>query len=144
MTYVVKLNGTVLVEADWPPMAQAAWTRASRDRDSAQTGGVAELWKDGELLSRVQPETLRGHRWPDREVPECTLRDVLKALLQLLRDDDWSTKTIAEAMTAYGLPTTRARVDALRGSTSGKRAEVTTAELVVLISAVLNAYKSSD
>ncbi len=144
MTYVITLNGHQIVETDWPPMAQAAWFRASRDRDSAQHGGTAECWKDGDLLARVQPEMLRGHRWPDRKSPECDLRDVFKSLLQLLRDDGWDAKTIADAMTEYGLPTTRARVDALRGSTSGKRAEVSPAEVVVLVYAVLNAYKASE
>lgn len=143
MMYRVLLNGAVLTQTEWAPLAQAAWNRASRDRDSAQLGGSAELWKDGRLLSRVQPETLRGHRWPDHECPETDLRDALKALLQLLRDDEWTAKEIAEAMTEFGLPTTRARIDALRGSTQGKRTEVTAAEIVVLINAVLSAYKKS-
>ncbi len=143
MTYVVKLNGAVVAQTDWPPLAQAAWNRAARDRDSAQHGGTAELWKGADLLARVRPHTLRGHPWPDADVPACDLRDVLKALLQLLRDDDWDAKGIAEAMTQYGLPTTRARIDALRGSSAGKRTEVTEAELVVMLGAILNAYKSA-
>jgi hypothetical protein len=142
--YIIRLNGQAIADTEWPPLAQAAWNRASRDRDSAQHGGNAELRKDGTLLARVQPETGRGHAWPDAETPECDLRDVLKALLQLLRDDEWTTKEIAEAMTAFGLPTTRGRVDALRGSTQGKRTEVTAAELVVMIYSVLAAYKARD
>lgn len=47
-------------------------------------------------------------------------------------------------MTAHGLPTTRSRIDALRGSTQGKRTEVTAAELVVLLSSVLNEYKGDE
>jgi len=141
--YVVKLDGEVLASTDWPPLAQAAWNRAARDRDSAQLGGTAELWKDGSLLARVHPETLRGHRWPDESAPDADLRDVLKALLLLFRDDDWTAKEIAEAMTAAGLPTTRSRIDALKGSTAGKRTEVMPAELVVMINAVLSAYKRS-
>ncbi|MCC4588775.1 hypothetical protein LL962_16980 [Xanthomonas sp. NCPPB 1067] len=142
--YTVKLNGQVLCHTDWPPRAQAAWIRASRDRDSAQRGGVAELWKGDRLLTRVQPETLVGHPWPDREVPESDLRDVLKVLLLLLRDDGWDTREIADAMTERGLPTTRARIDALRGSTQGKRTQVTAPELVTLIDAVLSHYKQQN
>lgn len=138
--YTVKLNGRVLAHTDWPPLAQAAWNRAARDRDSAHHGGVAELWRDNEMLARVQPETIVGHPWPDG--PECDLREVLKALLQLLRDDGWTTKEIAEAMTEYGLPTTRARVDSLKGSTQGKRTEVTASELTTLIFSVISAYKA--
>lgn len=143
MTYRVLLNGAVICETDWPPMAQAAWHRVTRDRDAAQHGGAAVLERDGNVLARVQPETMRGHPWPDRDVPECALRDVLKAALQLLRDDGWDTREVADAMTAYGLPTTRARIDALRGSTPGKRTEVSAAELVTMLYAVLGEYKKS-
>ncbi|WP_155393704.1 hypothetical protein [Xanthomonas albilineans] len=139
--YTVKLNGEALCRTDWPPRAQAAWSRAGRDRDSAQRGGVAELWKGDQLLARVHPESLVGHPWPDRDVPEVGLRDVLKSLLLLLRDDGWDARAIANAMTERGLPTTRGRIDALRGSTQGKRTEVTAAELVTLIDAVLAQYK---
>jgi len=142
MMYTVKLNGQVLCHTDWAPRAQAAWNRVARDRDSAQKGGVAELWKGERLLARVQPQTLVGHPWPDREVPESDLRDVLKSLLLLLRDDGWDARAIADAMTTQGLPTTRGRIDALRGSTQGKRTEVTAAELVTLLDAVLSEYRS--
>lgn len=143
-TYEVRLNGQVVASTDWPPLAQAAWNRAARDRDSAQRGGVAELYVRGALVAAVQPETGRGAPWPDRESAECDPRDVFKALLQLLRDDGWDAKQIADAMTQAGLPTTRGRIDALRGSTAGKRTEVTAAELVVAINAVLTAYKRGD
>jgi hypothetical protein len=142
MTYTIKLDERVLVHTDWPPMAQAAWTRATRDRDAAQHGGTAELWSDSTLVAQVRPEIGRGHPWPEGH--DCDLRDVLKALLQLLRDDDWGVKEIAQAMTAFGLPTTRGRIDGLRGSSAGQRSEVTAAELVVMISAVLNQYKKGD
>jgi hypothetical protein len=142
--YTVKLNGQMLASTDWPPLAQTAWNRASRDRDSAQHGGKAELWVDTQLVASVQPETLRGHRWPMREVPECGLRDVFKAMLLLLRDDGWDAKEIADAMTAFGLPTTRSRIDALRGSTAGKRTEVCAAEIVTMLYALLNQYKKGS
>lgn len=142
--YRVILNDRLVCETDWPVMAQAAWNRATRDRDSAQHGGVAVLEKDGRVLARVQPETLRGHRWPDTSEPEANWHDVVKAFLLLLRDDNWSSKEVAEAMTSYGLPTSRARIDALRGSTPGKRTEVMPAEVVTMIHAVVNAYRSGQ
>lgn len=142
MMYTVKLDGRVLARTEWEPMAQAAWTRATRDRDAAQRGGSAELWQDNTLLARVRPETGRGHRWPNGQ--ECDLRDVLKALLQLLRDDGWDAKELAAAMTECGLPTSRARIDALRGSSQGHRSEVTPAEIVVMLNAVLSQYKKTS
>jgi hypothetical protein len=142
--YRVILNDRLVCETDWPVMAQAAWNRAARDRDSAQHGGVAVLEKDSRVLARVQPETRRGHRWPDDEAPEATWHDTVKALLLLLRADNWSSKDVAEAMTSYGLPTSRARIDALRGSTPGKRTEVMPAEVVLMIYAIVNAYRSGQ
>ena len=142
--YSIYLNDELQCETDWPPMAQAAWNRAGRDRNAAQHGGIATLKKDGHILVSAQPQTLKGLPWPDHDEPECDLRDVVKSLLLLLRHDGWDAKEIAEAMTAHGLPTTRSRIDALRGSTQGKRTEVTAAELVVLISSVLNEYKRSE
>lgn len=143
--YVVKLNDEITCATDLAVVAQAAWNRASRDRDSAQRGGVAELWRDQRLLARVQPETLIGHEWPDPETPLPDLRDVFKALLQLLRTDGWDAKEIAEAMTGeLGFPTTRARIDAMRGSTSGKRTEVTHSEIIAVIYAAIKKHRRED
>lgn len=142
--YSIYLDEQLLCETDWPPMAQAAWNRVGRDRNAAQHGGQAVMKKDGRILACGRPQTLKGLPWPDPDFPESNLRDVVKALLLLLRHEGWDARKIAEAMTASGLPTTRARIDALRGSTQGKRTEVTASELVVLISAVLNDYKSNE
>lgn len=120
-------------------MAQAAWERASRNRDATQHGGHAVLRRDGAVMAEGRPKLKDGIPWPDAE-NACDLRDVLKAAL-LLRHDGWDARELAEAMTARGLPTTRARIDALRGSTQGKRTEVTAAEIVVMLSAVLSEYK---
>lgn len=141
--YRVLLNGQLQAESEWPPLAQAAWDRAARNRDAAQHGGLAELWRGNERLAQVQPQMGRGAPWPDRTVPECGLRDVVKAILLVLRDDGWDAKEVATAMTDLGLPTTRGRIDALRGSQAGKRAEVTPAELVVMLQAVLAKYRAS-
>ncbi|WP_148558678.1 hypothetical protein [Pseudomonas chlororaphis] len=142
--YRIHLDDELICETEWSPLAQAAWNRAARNRDSAQSGGTAEIWKGSELLSRVRPQTLHGHPWPDKNSPECDLRDVIKHLLLLLRHDGWDAKEVAEAMTAAGLPTTRSRIDALRGSTPGKRTELVPAELVVLISSILGEYKRTE
>lgn len=139
MKYAVYLGEKVVSETDWPPLAQAAWHRASRDWSAGTHGAQAELWIDGKLLRSVVPRS-HGHPWP--EGPECDLRDVLKALIQLLRDDEWDTTEIAEAMTTFGLPTSRSRIDALKGGDRARRAEVAPAELVVLINAVLSVYKT--
>lgn len=93
--YKIFLNEQLVCETDWPPMAQTAWNRAARDRDAAQHGGIAKLEKNGRTISSVKPEMGRGHPWPDSENPESNMRDVLKALLQLLRDDGWDAKEIA-------------------------------------------------
>lgn len=134
MEYRITVGGQLIVTCNWQPMAEAAWHRATRNED----GGAVELYKDGRLISRVMPERGRGHRWPDG--PECGMQDIVRALLLLLRDDEWDVKEIAEAMTASGLPTSRARVDAMRGG-SGRRATISPAEVVVMISAVLDAYR---
>lgn len=138
--YQVYLDGQLVCASEWPPMAQAAWQRVTRHRD----GGRAVICKDGRVLADVEARRGYATPWPDAETPECDLRDVLKSLLLLLRHDGWDAREIADAMSAQGLPTTRARIDALRGSTPGKRTEVTPAELTVLLSAILSDYKKHE
>lgn len=138
--YRVYLDGALTCATEWQPMAEAAWNRATRHRD----GGLAELELDGRILASVEAGRGRSAGWPDQDTAACDLRDVLKNLLLLLRHDGWDAREIADAMTARGLPTTRARIDALRGSTPGKRTEVTPAELVVLISSILSEYKRTE
>ncbi len=116
-------------------MAQAAWHRATRDQSA---GGVVELFKDGRLIASHRITGGRGAIWPEGEA--CSLQDVVKAILQLLRDDDWDAKQIAQAMTDYGLPTSRARVDGMRGS-SGRSLELSHAEIVTMLNAILSEYK---
>lgn len=139
--YRIYLNEELLCKTDWPPRAQAAWDRASRDRESAQHGGQAVLVKDDAVIADVQPETGRGHPWPDRAVPETDLRDAVKAAVLLLRHAGVDAQALADSMTREGLPTTRSRIDALRGSTPGKRAEVSAAELVTLLYAAIPLLK---
>ena len=141
--YLIRLNGDPVCETDWPPMAEAAWHRASRDRNTAQHGGHAELLKDGRVIASGLPQLKTGIPWPATE-ESCDLRSVLNTLLLLLRHDGWDAKELAAAMTERGLPTTRGQIDSLRGSTQGKRREVHPAELVVLLNAVLNEYKQTE
>ena len=137
MKYRVVTNDQALVETEWSPLAQAAWHRATRDENA----GRVELFRDGQMLARVMPERGRGHRWPDGE--ECNLRDVLKTLLQLLRDDGWDAKELADRMTEHGLPTSRSRIEGMRGA-AGKRSTPSHAEIVVMLDAVLDSYKKAQ
>lgn len=144
MTYRILVDEAPVCETDWPPLAQAAWSRAVRQWSGAQARSRVVLKKDGRTLADVINRDPQAPEWPDRDEPPCDLRDVLKAILQLLRDDDWDAREIAEAMTNYGLPTTRARIDALRGGDRTRRAEVTAAEITVLLHAVLGEYKRGE
>jgi hypothetical protein len=137
----IYLDEELLCQTDWPPMAQAAWHRASRDRDAAQHGGEAVIFKDGRELARVQPRTGLGHPWPDNEVSATDLHDVVKTMLTMLRHAGIDTPTLAQSCTEAGLPMTRARIDALRGNTPGKRTAVCPAEIVVLLSASIPLIK---
>lgn len=141
--YYIYLNGDLICQTDWPPMAQAAWNRAARDRDSAQHGGEAMIKRDNDVLARVRPRMKDGHPWPDAGAAEATWHDVVRQLMLMLRDDGLSARDIADAMTDMGLPTTRSRVDALRGSSRGKRTEVVPAELVTMIAAII-AQRAQD
>ena len=137
MTYAVKHNSVPVTQTDWSPMAQAAWHRATRDQ---ATGGIVELLKNGRVIATHRIVGGRGADWPDG--PACGLRDVVKALMQLLRDDDWDAKQVADAMSKQGLPTSRARVEAMKGS-AGRSVDLSHAEVVTLINAVLSEYKSN-
>lgn len=121
------------MQTDWPPLAQAAWFREIRDFTSPD-GLSVELWRDGQLVERRNAGG-RNFSWPD--AGECDMSDVAQALLQLLRGDKWSAKEIADAMSEYGLATSRRRVDLLRGR---DKEPPHASELVVLINAVMTAY----
>lgn len=136
MIYEVRLNGESITRTQWQPMAEAAWHRATRDQTA---GGIVQLLIDGTVAATHRVVGGRGGQWPGQA---SGLRDVAKAIIQLLRTDNWSTKEIAEAMTAYGLPTARARVDAIKGS-AGRSADVSHAEIITLIYAVIKEYKQA-
>ena len=133
----IYLDEELLCKTDWPPMAQAAWHRASRDRDAAQHGGQSIIIKDGRELARVQPRTGVGHHWPDRDANASDMHDVVKTLMTMLRHAGIDAVALAQSCSETGLPMTRARIDALRGSTPGKRTAVCEAEIVCLLSAAI-------
>lgn len=135
MTYTIQHDGNVVAKTDWSPLAQAAWHRATRDQAA---GGVVELLKDGRVIATHRIVGGRGASWPDG--PACGLQDIVKAILQLLRDDGWDARQIAEAMTTSGLATSRARIDGMRGS-AGRSVELSHAEIVAMIYAVISGYK---
>ena len=67
MKYRILLDDAPVGTSDRLPVAQAAWDRATRHRDAAQHGGEAVLLIDGHVVAAVQPRTLDGHPWPERE-----------------------------------------------------------------------------
>lgn len=143
-SYAIYLNSHLVCQTSWPHQAQAAWNRAARDRSSSVNGGSAELYKDGVPLACVRPQTRTGHPWPDDEAPEANWHDVMRSLIRLLRDDDWSAREIANAMTAAGLSTSRSQIDSLRGSSQGSRRHVHPAEVVIMLDAVLRRYRGDE
>ena len=142
--YRVYLNDELMAKTDWLPLAVAAWDRASRDRDSAQHGGVAVLQRDGAVIASEQPRTGAGHPWPDAATREPDLRDLAAAIQMLTKVAGVDARTLADAATELGLPTTRGRLDGIRTQQDGKRAHVSAAELVVLCYAAIHAIKSNE
>lgn len=135
MIYTVKRDGMVLVSGDWPPLTQAAWHRATRDQ---RAGGLIELERDGRRIASHRVTGGTGASWPDG--PTCGLQEIFKGIVALLRDDGWDSKQLAAAMTAFGFPTSRSRIDGMKGS-AGHPVDLSAAEIVVLLYAVLNDYK---
>ena len=142
--FEIVLNGRLMLSTKWPPQAQAAWVRATRDRDSAHHGGTAVLLKNGKELAKVQPETVVGHDWPDRSTPEPDLSALARAITGIAKNLGYEADEIAASMTNRGLETTRSQLDALRGSGGAgkKRRTVSVAELIVLCDAIVNLLKT--
>lgn len=139
--YEIYLNDELVGRSDWPPVAQAAWDRAARDRDSAQHGGEAALWKDGQKIASVQPRTGAGHPWPDQATEIVGLRDLAAAILQLSRIAGADARVVAEKLTEMGMPTNPARLKSIAATESGRRTATTPAELVSLCYAAIGALK---
>ena len=146
MKYRILLDDATVGAADWLPIAQAAWDRATRHRDAAQHGGEAVLLIDGRVVASVQPRTLEGYPWPVRDDHVTDLRDVVKAVLALARAAGVSPQMLAQAMGDNGLPTTAARLKNISTMEQGRRSATSPAELVAMCYAaiaVLNDEKTS-
>lgn len=142
MKYRVFLDDAEISSSDWLPVAQAAWDRASRDRDAAQHGGEAVLMIDGRIVASVQPRTRDGHRWPVQADHVTDLRDLSKAVLMLARSAGVSQHELADALTNHGLLTTRARLKNISTTEKGRRSATCPAELVALCYAAASIVRS--
>ena len=142
MKYRIFIADETVGMTDWLPIAQAAWDRASRDRDAAQRGGEAVLMIDGRVAAAVQPRTLHGHPWPVAGDHVTDLRDVAKSVLMLARAAGVSAGDVADAMSARGLPTTPARLKSISTTERGRRSHVSAAELVAMCYAAASLLKS--
>lgn len=135
MKWCVRVDGNKVVDSDWQPIAEAAWHRATRDQ---YAGGEVELLRDGEIVAAHKVTRGRGASWPLGD--PCGLQHIVKQIVLLLREDGWDARKIAEAMTRAGLATSRARVEAMRGS-SGRAIEMCPAEIVTLLHSITREYR---
>jgi hypothetical protein len=139
--YRIYLDEELLCRTSWLPLAQAAWSRFSRDREGAQHGGQILLFKDQTELASVQPRTGQGWPWPDKSTAEVDLRDVAAAVQQLARVAGVPAAALADELTAQGLPTTPARLKSMSTQQDGRRTHVGAAELVTLCYAAIGVLK---
>lgn len=139
--YEIWLDDELICCDDWMPRVQAAWDRASRNRDAAQRGGIVRLLLNGQEIARRKASTGTSNPWPDGE--SITQRDVAKALMTLVRHLGISDKDVADTMTAQGLPTTRAALRSAHSINNGERRHVTSAELCVMINAIATIVRES-
>lgn len=137
----IYLNDELLCSTTWPPMAQAAWDRASRDRDTAQHGGRAVLLIDNIEMANVEPRTGFGYPWPKNCGPEVGSRDLAAMIVQMLRHAGVDAKALAEEMTNAGLTTWPARLKSISTLEEGRRSFVSQAELVAICSAGIAGLK---
>lgn len=144
MRYRILLDDATVGNADWLPIAQAAWDRACRDRDAAQHGGEAVLLVDGRVVASVQPSTLDGHPWPVPDDPVVDLRDTAKAVLALAREAGVGPQALAQEMTDSGLPTSPARLKSISTTEQGRRTATTPAEIVAMCYAAISALRASS
>jgi len=142
MKYRILLDDEPVGATDWPPVAQAAWDRAARDRDAAQHGGEAVLMVDGQIVASVQPRTLDGHPWPVRGDHVTDLRGAAKAVIALARAAGVDAQALAQAMTDSGLHTTPARLKNISTMEQGRRSATSPAEIVAMCYAAVSVIKS--
>lgn len=137
--YRVYMNDELLSATDWPPVAVAAWHRATHDTAAGREGGIVVLQKDERVIASVGNSSFSGRRWPDG--PEPDLNDLAAALQQLTRAAGVDVKALADAATAMGLPTTRGRLDSIRARNKADKSQTNPAELIVLCYAAISAIR---
>ena len=143
-TYKVFLDGQLVCKTDWPPLAQAAWSRVSRDRESAQRDGQAVLEVDGRVLADGYPTTGSGLPWPQGAGEEINARNVAGAIMQFARVAGVSQEELSDELTAAGLSTNPARLKSMSTMQQGRRTFVCEAELVVLCYAAIGVLKNKQ
>ena len=139
----VYVGDTLFSRTDWPPVAVAAWERATRD--TLTEGGRDEvvLRKDGREIARVLPRR-DGHRWPDDATAPPVLQDVGAAIVLLARTAGIDAPNLADAMSRRGLPTARNRLDRIRSISREGRAHTTPAELIAMCYAIVGLMKNDE
>lgn len=129
-------NGDKAVATDWTPRAQAAWFRLTHDKQGAIDGGEAVLEKDGITIARADVKTGRAMPWPDKREREIDINDVAASLTMLCKHAGIKLTDLAQEMTDAGLPTSRSRLETIKG-TGTRIAGTCPAELVTLIDAAV-------
>ena len=122
-------------QTGWPPMAEAAWHRATRDT----FGGYARctLTVDGHTVVTGN-STQNGIPWP-RSIQSVGPADLYKALLLLAHQLSIGPVEMAAEATEMGLPLSRANIDDGRRGKGGSLAE-----LFVLLHSLTSIIKKSD
>lgn len=137
--YRVYLNDELLTVTDWPPMAVAAWNRATRD---IRAGGGVQLEKDGRIIASASNGGHYSKPWPDGREPD--LNDLAAAILLLARTAGVDIRALADSMTAQGLPTTRGRLDSIRARSKPDQSQTSAAELITLCYGAIGAIRSKQ
>lgn len=140
--YLLHLDGQLVVQSAWLPMAVAGWERYSRDLIAAQHGGELVLSKDGIELARVRPSSSKhGFAWPDSNTDAPDLADLAAGVQQLARAAGVGVTDLAQEMTTAGLATSRSRLERIKSRDPAKNANTSPAELVVMCHAAVTSIK---
>ena len=133
--YRIYNNDELVTRTDWPPLAVAAWHRATRDTFTGQAGGDVVLLKNGHEIARTQSASFRAMPWPDGREPD--LADLAAAIQQLARHAGVSARDLSARMTESGLATSRRRVELIRTG----ELKTCPAELIALCYAAISSMK---
>lgn len=128
-------HGGLVCKTDWPPMAEAAWSRASRDT----FGGYARCTLSVDGRERAAGNsTQSGLRWP-ANFDAVGVPELYKATLLLARQLNIDAAELAVVATQKGLPLSRANIDDGRRGKGGCMAEVH-----VLLHCIVHVIKSAE